>query len=944
MTQTIKGDIMKTIINTLCFIFLFLFLISAVSAAEWGNETETPLGACEDDVMTSSEPQKVTISAPNVNMYYNDGHKFSVTVKNKDKAINKAKVKITLNNETYEKTTDKKGTASVGLKLKAGNYSVLTVFSKTSKYKSAKKKSTVVIKSTIKNKDLTKYYKNTGKYSSKFYDLKGKPLKNTKVKFKLDGKTTKVKTNGKGIAELSVDLKPGSYKITATNPKSGESVKKTIIIKSLIITDDLEMTYGDGSRFKVKILDSNGKAAAKKKVTVNVNGKSYTKTTDKKGVVNFDIDLKSGNYTLTTAYDDLKVKNKIIVNSVKNTSFTHVIQVPGYVNVTNIYVYPNTAYAVKTGPDGIIRMPKQMIFTIQTESKTYQFTTSHIQGVDSTVIGYKHHLIPFDGGEIKSDIDRSKLRGNGIIISSTTDYTQIEYQSTAESNAELFGFYADKGFQNSETVTYIQNNMIKAKVNIQTTGFDELGVKMNLAKIYGASIYDFYYKTYSEITYGNEKSITFTNTKDPVTFNYFGNGIVGYITKENIMTRMIVDGKTELEKIESISYGLEERYRNSMGFEVLQSYAIINDKVNDNVMDQWLLKKSGYLSRSEKGIGNVYGMFLISLETAWRADELANSLAKEMNVKWSRADATTVLSGINLDNTYIHILNSDMGMDVNADDKTNVTLFRLINSLALPEIEEESLSPINKTFEFDSKNSLSDLVNSDSHEIAFINDIIYIHGANSTLILNETTGIATVLLNDSGFYYKGSTVKTTDDCCICSMLPRIISDLLVNPVLKSKVIDPLTERLYAVTKLAYTLFSTAIKYRLFELTALGSLTFATVVACLNIQDAGVIVRNNEEEKNWHTLMDIVTFTRPGYLQGKKVYNYPNKNGGYDYIEVPVKSDLTLDRTNAQYISKGKVKQLTKKETYKYFEEETWTPINLPTKYWDKSWNEVLECD
>ena len=85
-------------------------------------------------------------------------------------------------------------------------------------------------------------------------------------------------------------------------------------------------------------------------------------------------------------------------------------------------------------------------------------------------------------------------------------------------------------------------------------------------------------------------------------------------------------------------------------------------------------------------------------------------------------------------------------------------------------------------------------------------------------------------------------------------------------------------------------------------------------------------------------MDKITFTRPGYLQSKKVYNIPNKNSGYDFIEVKIKSDMSLDRENAIYISNKNTRQLTKEETYEYFSEDYWTPFSMPKKYWDKSWN------
>ena len=101
---------------------------------------------------------------------------------------------------------------------------------------------------------------------------------------------------------------------------------------------------------------------------------------------------------------------------------------------------------------------------------------------------------------------------------------------------------------------------------------------------------------------------------------------------------------------------------------------------------------------------------------------------------------------------------------------------------------------------------------------------------------------------------------------------------------------------------------------------------------------GVDARNEFiDEKDWHMVMDTITFTRPGYQQDKKVYNIPNNKGGYDYIEVEINSDLSLNRNNAIYISDGQTKKLTKSETYKYFSDESWSPFSMPTKYWDKSW-------
>ena len=121
-------------INTICFILLFLFLITAVSAAESNNETlktikqqdsthtsykmsveknnqKLEAKKVENDKLESSK-KKVTIHAPDVKMYYKDGHDFTITLKDsKNKGIDNQKVKISINGATYTKITNKKGTA-----------------------------------------------------------------------------------------------------------------------------------------------------------------------------------------------------------------------------------------------------------------------------------------------------------------------------------------------------------------------------------------------------------------------------------------------------------------------------------------------------------------------------------------------------------------------------------------------------------------------------------------------------------------------------------------------------------------------------------------------------------------------------------------------------------------------------------------------------------------
>jgi len=970
-------------INTICFIILLFLLIGVASASSNNNETlqqtiEQPNEDIGQESIENSDTlkainrndeklelkinntdkleksktvkitlkparSKITIKSSDMKIHYKDGSKFTVTVKDSSKkAIKKIKIDFTINGKTYKKTTDSKGKASLTLNLNNGKYSILTTFQGSSKYYPAFAKNTVTVKSTIKSGNLVKYYKNKAAYYSTFYDKKGKLLKDTSVKFKLNGKSYTVKTNKRGVAKLNIDLQPGIYGISSINSKTSETSSNMIKINSILETKDLTMEENDGSKFSAKVLNSNGKASPNKIVTLKVNGKTYTPKSDSNGIASQAIDLPPGKYSITTEYEGLKHTNQITVNKgITHTPFSHLTSIPNYVNVTYPYVFHNSAYAVKTGSDGIIRMPKNELFTVQiSDTKGYLFSQYKIPGIDTTIIGYKTHLIPFDGSGIKSDFNKDKLQGNGILIYSTTNHTNIEYRNVGEYNTDLFGVYMDKGLDHSETITYIQNDKIKAKVNFYTANFDEMGLKYNLGKFYGKTIYDFDYKSYEDIIGDDVKKIKFVNTGDPVTFSYFGKSIVGYESREDITTKFIVNGKEELEKGEVISYGLGNKYRNTIGFEVLQSYAIINEKVTKNILEKWSSKSSAYLNKF--GIMNVYSMFLSGLETCWLSDEMADAYAKEFGVDWQRDDTAVILGGINLDDTYIHILKADMGMGVTGNSD-NVKLFKLFNSINLPNIEEYALQPASGRYSNNTMNSLNEVlysIASNNYSIAQIGESIYVFGKNnSAIILNTSSGVSNVILSNSKSTYKGSSITTKDDCCsICNLANDIVNNVKNNlNKFKSGVlgISSIFDKNHPLSMLAYHGIKAAAGALLNGVPKVALGLFNTMSM---IQTVGVTYRTEIlNEKDWHNVMDTYTFTRPGYLQGKKVYNIPNKNGGYDYIEVSINKDLSLNRNDAKYISHGQTKTLTKTETYQYFSDEYWTPFSMPSKYWDKSW-------
>ena len=140
---------------------------------------------------------------------------------------------------------------------------------------------------------------------------------------------------------------------------------------------------------------------------------------------------------------------------------------------------------------------------------------------------------------------------------------------------------------------------------------------------------------------------------------------------------------------------MANKCRKTLGFEVLQAYSIITEKITPKILESWVNNNKVYLNRF--GVMNVYGMHLASLETAWLADKLADEYASEFNVTWKRGHALTILGGINIEDTYLNILNAEMGLNVKGSENDTIS-FRLINSLQLPNIEEYCLESVSQRY------------------------------------------------------------------------------------------------------------------------------------------------------------------------------------------------------------------------------------------------------
>lgn len=272
-----------------------------------------------------------TITAKDISKYYKGSTQYTATFLDAEgNVLKNTNVKITVNGVTYTKKTNAYGVVSLAINLKPGTYNVVAVnpvtgYSLTTTYR---------ILSTITASNIKKVYTDDRKFTATFYKSNGKVLAKKTIKFKINGKTYKVKTNKQGVASLSLKtLKKGTYKIISYN-KDGLTQTNTVKVVKSTTTSLTTYTYtflkSDTKKIKVKLLNKFGYAPGKGKIIkIKINGKTYSKKTNANGNAKLKLpSLKAGVYTVkyvfagNSFYKKSSASNKVYIIPSKTPTFT----------------------------------------------------------------------------------------------------------------------------------------------------------------------------------------------------------------------------------------------------------------------------------------------------------------------------------------------------------------------------------------------------------------------------------------------------------------------------------------------------------------------------------------------------------------------------------------------------------------------------------------------
>ena len=224
---------------------------------------------------------------------------------------------IVILNGNITLTTDENGSANISLNLTKGKYVYNIYFGGNDIYDSCSANFTVDVNKRpsrlVFNGTVMSYYP-----ASLPVYLFGEdfPLTNRAVKFIFENQNLTLTTDNNGTVNLS-GLKAGNYNVSAIFCGDDFYEDAECQFNVSIIKRNVEIISGDmvttavvvkvngynGQYFKATLKDENGYLISGKQVSFVINGKTYTRITNSKGVASLQINLaKSGKYSMKVMF------------------------------------------------------------------------------------------------------------------------------------------------------------------------------------------------------------------------------------------------------------------------------------------------------------------------------------------------------------------------------------------------------------------------------------------------------------------------------------------------------------------------------------------------------------------------------------------------------------------------------------------------------------------
>ena len=230
-------------------------------------------------------------------------------------------VSVIFNGETQTVTTDEKGWGTATVKAGAeGTYEVTVSFEGDSEYSEISQTATIKLvkeKTQFIAPDRVVYVQQMSRgytYSAILKDQNGNTLANKKVLFKFNGESIVTYTDENGWATVKLTaVNAGEQTVTIKFAGTASCYYETSITKTIkIVREQSKLSVPDKTfpvsgekKVTATLKSKSDNPVYGAKVTLTVNGRTYTATTDNSGIATFSIDINNlGTFSATTKFDD----------------------------------------------------------------------------------------------------------------------------------------------------------------------------------------------------------------------------------------------------------------------------------------------------------------------------------------------------------------------------------------------------------------------------------------------------------------------------------------------------------------------------------------------------------------------------------------------------------------------------------------------------------------
>lgn len=314
-------------------------------------------------------------------------------------------------------------------------------------------------------------------YSGYNYDVvltqNNDPVENASVTLSVNGVSYTKSTDSDGKVSIPLNLNPGNYVISV----SYDDVLNTSNVKVVnpIKASDLTKTYKSTKQYSATFLDDNGNPLKSKNVKFILNGKTYTRKTNSKGVASLDVDLKVGTYTIYIVHaNGYRISKKITIN-------------PSVIagDVTKRYLSSKVFKATFYGKDGKLLAKKYVKFIAH--GTTFNVKTNS-KGVASIEIVSKPSTFKMTSVNTQT----GEKISNTVKISPTMTASKMTVFSDKTSTFKVKLYKNEKLVKNAKVYVYIKG--VKKVVKTDSNGIAKVNFK--LAKgTYTFKSYDPYTKS-----------------------------------------------------------------------------------------------------------------------------------------------------------------------------------------------------------------------------------------------------------------------------------------------------------------------------------------------------------------------------------------------------------------------------------------------------------------